>query len=104
MGEALVNGITDEGEHIDIKSQAAPVTKALGAVRKMVRAGNKVVFDEDEHGNNKSYILDKRSGAKTEMKDKKGTYKFNIWVKRPVERGVNAVSGSNQINIQEKNK
>ena len=55
--------------------QVAEVTKPLGSVRTMVKAGNKVVFDEGD-----SYILNKATGIKTCMEDRTGAFVFDIWV------------------------
>ena len=55
--------------------QVAEVTKPLGSVRAMVKAGNRVVFDEGD-----SYILNKATGVKTCMDDRNRTFVFDIWV------------------------
>ena len=54
--------------------QIANVTKPLGAVRAMLAAGNKVVF---EAGN--SYIQDKTRTIKTPIEERNGAYVFDIW-------------------------
>jgi len=58
-----------------------------GAVRAMLAAGNKVVF---ESGN--SYIQDKARTIKTPIEERNGAFVFDIW--RPKARGnyVNAVN------------
>ena len=62
---------------IDLTMQVAEVTKPLGSVRAMVKAGNKVVFDDGG-----SYILNKATGVKTNMEDRNGAYVFDIWIPR----------------------
>ena len=63
--------------------QIANVTKPLGAVRAMLAAGNKVVF---EAGN--SYIQDKTRTIKTPIEERNGAYVFDIWrPKAPVNQG-----------------
>ena len=63
--------------------QVADVTKPLGAVRAMLAAGNKVVF---ESGN--SYIQDKTRTIKTPIEERNGAFVFDIWrPKAPVNHG-----------------
>eukprot|EP00973_Karenia_brevis_P041934 5804511-Karenia_brevis.AAC.1 len=50
LGERAVSGITQEGVHTKMKFQVCPVTKALGSVSKMTKAGHRVVFDSAESG------------------------------------------------------
>ena len=52
----------------------ANVTKPLGAVRTMLAAGNKVVF---ETGN--SCIQDRTRTIKTPIVERNGAYVFDIW-------------------------
>ena len=51
-GEKAIRGYSNEAHLVDMTMQVAEVTKPLGSVRAMVKAGNKVVFDEGD-----SYIL-----------------------------------------------
>ena len=60
LGEKAIHGITKQGNKVGVTFQVADVTKPLGAVRAMLAAGNKVVF---ESGN--SYIQDKTRTIKT---------------------------------------
>ena len=62
--------------------QVADVTKPLGAVRAMLAAGNKVVF---ESGN--SYIQDKTRTMRTPIEERNGAFVFDIW--RPKGAGNN---------------
>ena len=48
----------------------------------MVKAGNRVVFDDEE-----SYIQDKRSGEKMWMKEVGGMYMLRLWVKNKPKEG-----------------
>ena len=74
-GEKPIRGYSNEANLIDMTMQVAEVTKPLGSVRAMVKAGNKVVFD-----NGDSYILNKATGVKTRMEDRNGAFVFDIWV------------------------
>ena len=55
--------------------QVAEVTKPLGSVRAMVKAGNRVVCDDGD-----SYIVNKATGVKTAIEDRNGAFVFDIWV------------------------
>ena len=63
----------------------ADVKKPLASVMKIVKKGNQVVFDEEG-----SYIRNKKTGTRTEMREEHGVYVFDIWI--PSGRGVDAVN------------
>ena len=46
-GKKALRGYTNEGSEIALDMQIADVKKALGSVRRMCEAGNKVVFDDE---------------------------------------------------------
>ena len=77
LGEKRFTGVTEEGVLRSVTMQVCDVNKALLSVRKVVKAGNRVVFDEDG-----SYIQDKRTGSKVWLKDEGGMYMLTMWVKR----------------------
>ena len=45
-GERKLQGYTSEANLVDMSMQVCDVTKPLGSVRAMLKAGNRVVFDE----------------------------------------------------------
>ena len=53
-GELTIRGIAENGTRMNIIAQASDVTKPLGAAREIVKAGNRIVLDEDS-----SYIENK---------------------------------------------
>ena len=61
--------------------QVAEVTKPLGSVRAMLKAGNRVVFDEGG-----SFIQNKATGIVTSIEDRNGAFVFDIWVPRGSEQ------------------
>ena len=63
-------------------AQVAEVKTTLGSVNQMLRAGNIVHF---ETGN--CYIKDTRTGRRTKVEEKGGTFEVGIWV--PAATGVN---------------
>ena len=49
-GEKEIQGVTEEGVERKVKAQVCDVNKARMSVSKIVKAGNRVEFDEDEDG------------------------------------------------------
>jgi len=87
LGEVKVDGITDENQHLNLTFQVAGVKKALGSVRKMCAAGNRVVF-EDISETEGGYVENKISGARIPIKKEGGTYGVSIWRLRSTEGAV----------------
>ena len=56
-------------------AQVCDVNKALLRVKRVAKAGNRVVFDEDG-----SYIEDKQTGEKMWMEENNGMYILKLWV------------------------
>ena len=69
--------------------QCVGVTKPLLSCRKMCRAGNRVVLDDDG-----SYIEHKESGNKTPIEMVNGTYAVKLWVAVP--EATESVAGNNR--------
>ena len=76
-GERELQGYTGEGNKANMTMQVAAVTKPLGSVRAMLKAGNRVVFDEGD-----SFIVNKATGVKTVIEDRNGAFVFDIWIPR----------------------
>ena len=77
-GEKRFQAVTEEGSERRMVLQVADVNQALLSVSKAMKAGNKVVFDDEG-----SYIECKRTGEKTWMREKNGMFVMKLWVKRP---------------------
>ena len=60
----------------NLTAQVCEVNKALLSVKRVVQAGNKVVFDADG-----SYIEDKSTGEKMWLREENGMYMLRMWVK-----------------------
>ena len=75
---ATGESITNMGEMTmrSMKVQAAPVTKPLASVMRIVKAGHVVVFDDDS-----SYIMNKRTGEINVLREEDGNYMLDVWVK-----------------------
>ena len=74
LGEKRFVGHTEEGLERRVTAQVAEVNKALLSVKRIVAAGNRVVFDYD------SYIEDKNTGERTWLHESNGMYMLRMWV------------------------
>ena len=54
------------------------MNKGLLSVRRMVQAGNRVVFDQAG-----SYVEDRTTGDRMYMAERGGMYMLKLWVKNP---------------------
>ena len=61
-----------------MKAQVCEVNKALLSVKRMVQAGNRVVFDPEG-----SYVMDVKSGESMPLRDEGGMYMLKMWVRKP---------------------
>ncbi|MDA8582758.1 hypothetical protein N9L68_00965 [bacterium] len=75
LGEKKFSGSSEEGIQRTLTAQVCDVNKALLRVRKVVAAGNRVVFDDEA-----SYIEDKRTGEKMWMQEVSGMYMLKLWI------------------------
>ena len=77
LGEKTFLFTTDEGSERKITAQVCEVNKGLLSIRKVVKAGNRVVFDDDY-----SYIQDKATGECITINEESGMYMLSMWVRR----------------------
>ena len=77
LGEKKFQAVSQEGVTRSITAQVCAVNKALMSVKKVMRAGNRVVFDEDG-----TYIEDKVTGEKIWATDDGGMFMVKMWVNR----------------------
>jgi hypothetical protein len=75
LGEVKLQGTTQEGGELELTMQVAGVKKPLASVRKMCKAGNRVVFDDEG-----DYVQNKASGTKIPITQEDGTYQVSMWV------------------------
>ena len=80
LGEKKFVAVTDNGLMRKMKIQICDVNKALMSVKRIARAGNRVVFD-DEY----SYIEDKATGEHIPLKEEGGMYMLKLWVRKTQE-------------------
>ena len=81
MGENAFTAYTDQGHIRHMVASVTEVDDALLSVSKVVKAGNKVVFDQGG-----SYIENKTTGEVTPLLEQRGLYKLNMWVPRDQSR------------------
>jgi hypothetical protein len=74
-GKKALRGYTNEGSEIGLDMQIADVKKALGSVRRMCEAGNRVVFDDEG-----SYIENKGTGERATLVKELGSYVLSLRV------------------------
>ena len=74
-GQRDIRGYTKGGNLVDMAMNVCDVTKPLGSAMSMMKAGNRIVLDEEG-----SYILNKASGKTTGVEDRDGSLVFDIWV------------------------
>ena len=67
-----------DGSKYTMAFQVAGVSKALGAVSRIVGAGNRVIFDEPSIG---SFIENKTTGKKTPLRQHNGVDYMDVWVR-----------------------
>ena len=82
FGQKTLEGIGDQFQPLSMTAQVADVKTTLGSVNQMLKAGNIVHF---ETGN--CYVEDVRTGRKTKVEEKGGTFEIGIWV--PAAASVN---------------
>ena len=68
-----------DGSGMTMAFQVAGVSKALGAVSRIVGNGNRVIFDHPNEGG--SYIENKVTGKKTPLRQHNGVYYLDVWYK-----------------------
>ena len=77
LGEKKFVAHADNGVRRNLTAQVCEVNKALLSVSKVVKAGNKVVFG-DEDG---SYIEDRQTGERIWMVEEGGMFALEMWVR-----------------------
>jgi len=77
LGEKKFTAVSEEGVTRTITAQVCAVNKALMSVKKVMKAGNRVVFDDDG-----SYVEDKATGEKIWAKDDGGMFMVKLWVRK----------------------
>ena len=74
--------LTREGSYRSMKIQAAPVTKPLASVLRIVQAGHTVVFDSTG-----SYIRNKKTGEINALREEDGNYMLDLMIPPMDENG-----------------
>ena len=94
-GQRRIEGWNDDFQPLTMIAQVANVKASLGLVYQMLKAGNSVHF---EPGN--CYIQHVRTGAKTVIEEKNGTFEVGVWVKNaksPVRASSSVITIGNRF-------
>ena len=75
LGEKAFNAYTDQGHLRHMVAAVTEVDDALLSLSKVVKAGNRVVFDAGG-----SYTEHKTTGEVTPLIEQRGLYKLNMWI------------------------
>ena len=67
----------DQYQLLNMTAQIADVSNTLGSVHQMIKAGNRVHFESGL-----CYIEHIRTGKRTPIVEKNGTFEVGIWVPR----------------------
>ena len=76
LGEKRFVAMGEGGQLRKMKAQVCEVNKALLSVKRVVQAGNRVVFDKDG-----SYVEDTYTGERMPLREEGGMYMLKLWVK-----------------------
>ena len=85
---------TTDGMTHSMAFQVAAVSKPLGAVSRIVSAGNRVIFDDPNTVG--SYIQNRNTGKCTPLRQHNGVYYLDVWMKPGDsldEKGIRTNSG-----------
>ena len=82
LGEKAFIGVSENNVVRGLTAQVADVNQGLLSVRKMMRSGYRVTFDEDG-----STIVDKETGEIMNMRDDGSMFLLKLWCKQQNEEG-----------------
>ena len=77
MGQKKFVGVSDEGTTRTITAQVCDVNKPLLSVKKVMSAGNRVVFDDEG-----SFIEDKATKERMWLTEQHGMFMLKMWVQK----------------------
>ena len=81
FGQRAIRGVGDHYQPLNMTAQIADVSNTLGSVHQMIRAGNRVHFESGL-----CYIEHIRTGRRTPIAEKNGTFEVGIWVPRAAKQ------------------
>jgi hypothetical protein len=87
LGEVRVEGVTGQGDGLALTMQVAEVKKPLASVRKMCKAGNRVVFEDGDDDSYGGYVENKASGRRVPITKLDGTYQVHMWTRVAANNG-----------------
>ena len=78
LGEKRFVAMGEGGQMRKMKAQVCEVNKTLSSVKRVVQAGNRVVFDSAG-----SYLEDTHIGERMPLREEGGMYMLKLWVRKP---------------------
>ena len=82
LGQKVITSEDSNGNRLESTWQIADVTKPLAGIREMVKANNRVTFDQTREGKCSSTIYNKDTGVVIPINDVNDAYEFEMWVKK----------------------
>jgi len=77
LGEKRFLAVGEEGQMRRMKAQVCDVNKALLSVKRILQAGNRVVFDRAG-----SYIEDEETNERMHLREENGMFMLKLWAKK----------------------
>ena len=78
LGEKKFIASTESGTLRRMTAQVCDVSKPLLSVKRVIQAGNRVIFDEEG-----SYVQDKETGEVMPLRETGGMFHLKLWVEKP---------------------
>ena len=99
-GKRDIKGYTGDWCPIEQSVQIAEVKRNLASAIKIVKAGNRIVLDDEG-----SYIEDKKSGRQIKIKMGEGEFEFDLWVpKAGAQKEEGIAKKKKKVSFENKNK
>ena len=86
-GEADMKFETEDGQALNWTFQIAEVNKVLASVSHLVDNKHRVVFDQDEHGRDISFITNKTTGQSIKMRRERNVWVIDAYIVEDAESG-----------------
>ena len=97
FGQKTLTGYSDEWTPLSVNVQIADVKSNLAAGMKIVEADNRIILDSDG-----SYIENKRTGDRIQIRHENGCFIFDMWV--PAKKEQRKTPGGSSAKKTQRNK
>ena len=96
-GQRNLKGYSEDSVPLEVAVQVAEVKRNLASAMKIMKAGNRIVLDEQG-----SYIEQKTTGKQIKIRTDRDEFEFEIWVPK-AKSGDEPVKGKKKVNFEDKN-